>query len=105
MEVNNNSQFTNHVVISLKDYEAMKDETERLRSEKADINRKYENIKRLIDDLLLPSEIIADGRVKHKDWEVDRNPMTREIKYRVTVTVLEEDARRYGYETRNFIPR
>lgn len=93
-----NSQFTNHVVISLKDYEAMKEEIRSLIAERDNIRNKYEYLEKYVESVRLPVDIIADGRVKRSEYYVETNPMSREVKYTVEVTVNKEDVLRYGHE-------
>ncbi len=93
----NKSQFTNHVVISLKDFMEMNGEIEKLKYENVELTRKYENLERFMKDVHLPGEIIADGRVKNMDWYIEHNAMERETTYKVAVTVFDEDAKKYGY--------
>lgn len=91
------SQFTNHVVISLKDFMDMSGEIEKLEYEKNDMTRRYNNIKQFVESVHLPADIIADGRLKHTDWLVENNSLDRTVTYKVAVTVFAEDAKKYGY--------
>lgn len=97
--MDNNKQFTNHVVISLKDFMEMTGEIEKLKYEKNYLERKCDNLKQFVEDVRLPADIIADGRVLHSKSEIMRNPMDMEVTYTVKVTVFEEDVKRYGYES------
>ena len=92
-----NNKFTNHVVISLKDFMDMNGEIEKLKYEKIELNHKYENLERFLKDVHLPGEIIADGRVKNMDWYIEHNAIERETTYKVAVTVFDEDVKKYGY--------
>lgn len=94
----NKNNFTNHVVMSLKDYEDMKAAIKDLKESNEHLRSKVNNYMDIFRRCQLPADIIADGKVKNIDRFENVDAITRERTYIVKLTVAEEDVRGIGYE-------
>ena len=87
----NNNKFTNHVVMTLKDYDDMKDTIKELKESNEHLRSKVNNYMDIFRRCQLPVDLIADGKVKDVVRCEDIDPITMEREYIVKLTVAEED--------------
>lgn len=90
-----NNKFTNHVIISLKDFMDMNGEIERLKYECDNLRSKYENLKEFMKDTNLPLDVISEGKYENMRLETQTNPIDMSVTYVLFATVQDIDLYRH----------